>query len=192
LTRRALAAVAVLAALTALLAGCGGGLRSTVKIRQSAPTRLEGRLLHMELVRRAKGEARLTAITASKPRLSTLIPAKAHPRAAKIALQYLGVPYVWGGASPHGFDASGLVTYVYSQLGIKLPHYTVSQWGATAPIKRSHVKPGDLVFFDGLGHVGIYIGHGEFVHAPHTGAVVQITSLTGSWRKSLDGFRRVP
>ncbi|HLX32058.1 MAG TPA: NlpC/P60 family protein [Gaiellaceae bacterium] len=114
-----------------------------------------------------------------------------HPQAAQIALQYLGVPYVWGGASPSGFDCSGLVMYVYAQLGISLPHYTVSQWDATLPISTSEMQPGDLVFFDNLGHVGIYIGGGEFVDAPHTGSVVRIDSLA-AWGGSFVGARRVP
>jgi peptidoglycan DL-endopeptidase CwlO len=111
-----------------------------------------------------------------------------HPQAASIALQYLGVPYVWGGASPGGFDCSGLVMYVYAQLGISLPHYTVAQWNATEPI--SSPAPGDLVFFNGLGHVGIYIGNGEFVDAPHTGSVVRIDQISGFG--GYDGARRVP
>jgi peptidoglycan DL-endopeptidase CwlO len=115
-----------------------------------------------------------------------------HPQAAQIALHYLGVPYVWGGASPSGFDCSGLVMYVYAQLGISLPHYTVAQWNATLPISTSELQPGDLVFFDGLGHVGIYIGGGQFVHAPHTGTVVQIASLSGYYAANLVGARRVP
>ena len=114
-----------------------------------------------------------------------------HPEAAKIALKYLGVPYVWGGASPRGFDCSGLVMYVYAQLGISLPHYTVSQWDVTESISSSQMQPGDLVFFDNLGHVGIYIGGGQFVDAPHTGSVVRIDSLAG-WGGSFDGARRVP
>ncbi|MES1248464.1 MAG: NlpC/P60 family protein [Actinomycetota bacterium] len=115
-----------------------------------------------------------------------------HTSAATIAARYLGVPYVWGGASPGGFDCSGLVMYVYAQLGVSLPHYTVAQWNATEPIATSDLEPGDLVFFDGLGHVGIYIGSGEFIHAPHTGTVVQIASLSGYWLEHLDGARRVP
>ena len=111
-----------------------------------------------------------------------------HPQAASIALQYLGVPYVWGGASPSGFDCSGLVMYVYAQLGISLPHYTVAQWNATEPI--SSPAPGDLVFFNGLGHVGIYIGGGRFVDAPHTGSVVRIDSMSSFG--GYDGARRVP
>jgi peptidoglycan DL-endopeptidase CwlO len=115
-----------------------------------------------------------------------------HPAAASIALRYLGVPYVWGGASPSGFDCSGLVMYVYAQLGISLPHYTVAQWGATSHISLSQAQPGDLVFFDGLGHVGIYLGNNQFVHAPHTGTVVQVASLSGYYASALVGVGRVP
>lgn len=116
----------------------------------------------------------------------------AHADAAAIAARYLGVPYVWGGESPTGFDCSGLVSYVYAQLGISLPHYTVSQWDVTEPIPASDIEPGDLLFFDGLSHVGIYIGGDQFIHAPHTGTVVQISSLSGYWAANLDGARRVP
>jgi cell wall-associated NlpC family hydrolase len=116
-----------------------------------------------------------------------------HPEAAAIAARYLGVPYRWGGASPAGFDCSGLVSYVYAQLGISLPHYTVAQWNATIPISRGQLQPGDLVFFDSLGHVGIYIGGNQFIHAPHTGDVVRVSSLGESWYAShFDGARRVP
>jgi|tagenome__1003787_1003787.scaffolds.fasta_scaffold20983632_6 cell wall-associated NlpC family hydrolase len=111
-----------------------------------------------------------------------------HAAAASIALHYLGVPYVYGGSSPSGFDCSGLVMYVYAQLGISLPHYTVAQWNATQPV--SSPAPGDLVFFNGLGHVGIYIGGGRFVDAPHTGSVVRIDSMSGFG--GYDGARRVP
>ena len=114
-----------------------------------------------------------------------------HPEAAHIALQYLGVPYTWGGASPStGFDCSGLVMYVYAQLGISLDHYTVSQWNETEPISQAQAQPGDLVFFNGLEHVGIYLGGGQMVDAPHTGAVVRVESIYGFG--SIDGFRRVP
>jgi peptidoglycan DL-endopeptidase CwlO len=113
-----------------------------------------------------------------------------HPQAASIAMRYLGIPYVWGGASPSGFDCSGLVMYVYAQLGISLAHYTGAQWSETMPISESQAQPGDLVFFNGVSHVGIYIGGGQMVDAPHTGSVVRVDSIGGFG--SIDGFRRVP
>jgi len=109
-----------------------------------------------------------------------------------IAMRYLGVPYVWGGASPSGFDCSGFVMYVYSQVGVSLPHYTVAQWNAGVPVSRADLEPGDLVFFDGLGHVGIYVGGGEFIHSPQTGDVVKISSLDEGWyAANYDGARRI-
>jgi cell wall-associated NlpC family hydrolase len=127
----------------------------------------------------------LTTPTTSPP------PAPGHPEAGAIALHYLGVPYVFGGASPSGFDCSGLVMYVYAQLGIHLPHYAAAQYGYGVPIARPDLQPGDLVFFDGLGHVGIYIGNNELVDAPHTGAVVQIETLTGWYADTYVGARRI-
>jgi len=139
------------------------------------------------------GEAPPTA--PSTPAPAPVAPAPAaggHPEAAAIAARYLGVPYRWGGASPAGFDCSGLVMYVYAQLGISLPHYTVAQYGAGTPVARGELQPGDLVFFDGLGHVGIYIGGGQFIHAPHTGDVVRVSSLSESWyAATYVGARRI-
>ncbi len=109
-----------------------------------------------------------------------------------IAMQYLGVPYVWGGASPSGFDCSGFIMYVYSQVGVSLPHHAASQYGMGSPVSRDQLQAGDLVFFNGLGHAGIYIGGGQFVHAPHTGDVVKISSLSDSWYASTwVGARRI-
>ena len=102
-----------------------------------------------------------------------------------IAMQYLGTPYVWGGSSPSGFDCSGFVMYVYAQVGISLPHNAAMQYNTVGvPVSQAELQPGDLVFFDGLGHVGIYIGGGQFIHAPHTGDVVKISSLYDSWYAS--------
>jgi cell wall-associated NlpC family hydrolase/regulator of replication initiation timing len=98
--------------------------------------------------------------------------------AVSIAMQYLGVPYVWGGASPSGFDCSGLVMYVYAQIGIYLPHSAAAQYNSGTPISYSELAPGDLVFFGRpISHVGIYIGGGRMIHAPFEGAVVSISSV---------------
>jgi cell wall-associated NlpC family hydrolase len=105
----------------------------------------------------------------------------------------LGVPYVWGGASPAGFDCSGLTMWVYAQLGIHLDHYTGSQWNAGPHVPRDQLAPGDLVFFEpGIGHVGLYIGNNDFIEAPHTGAFVQVSSLSNPWYAAeYDGAVRV-
>jgi len=108
-----------------------------------------------------------------------------------VAMQYLGVPYVYGGASPSGFDCSGLVMYAFAQIGISLPHNAAAQYGAGMPVSRDQLQAGDLVFFNGLGHVGIYIGGGQFIHAPHTGDVVKISSLSGWYSSTYVGARRL-
>jgi hypothetical protein len=101
--------------------------------------------------------------------------------AVALAERFLGVPYVWGGATPSGFDCSGLVMYVYGLLGISLPHYSGYQWYAGPRVPFDQLRPGDIVFFhpsaNGPQHEGMYIGAGEFIHAPHTGDVVRISSL---------------
>ena len=164
------------------------------RLRAAAEARLRElareRAAAAEAAARASTQSSSTGVVPPPVNIPVGDPGVGHPEAASIALQYLGVPYVWGGASPSGFDCSGLVMYVYAQLGISLPHYTVAQWSATIPISESDMQPGDLVFFNGLGHVGIYIGGGQFVDAPHTGSVVRIDSLSSFG--GFDGAHRVP
>jgi peptidoglycan DL-endopeptidase CwlO len=119
--------------------------------------------------------------SAVSPEGISIAPPSRFGGAVGIAMQYLGVPYVWGGSSPSGFDCSGFVMFVYAQLGVSLPHLAAAQFNYGTPVSSDQLEPGDLVFFDGLGHVGIYIGGGQFIHAPHTGDVVKISSLGDSW-----------
>jgi peptidoglycan DL-endopeptidase CwlO len=108
-----------------------------------------------------------------------------------IAMQYLGIPYVYGGSTPSGFDCSGFVMYVFAQIGVSLPHNAAAQYGYGMPVSRDQLQPGDLVFFNGLGHVGIYIGGGQFIHSPHTGDVVKISSISGWYSSTWVGARRL-
>jgi len=118
-------------------------------------------------------------------------PATIARAAVRFALHFRGVPYVWGASSPAGFDCSGLTRYVYAHFGITLPHSTYGQWAAGRHIRRSQLRPGDLVFF-GMGHVGLWLGHGRFVHAPHTGQVVSVERLANSYAASYSGAVRIP
>jgi cell wall-associated NlpC family hydrolase len=122
---------------------------------------------------------------------STVAPPARYGGVVGIAMRYLGVPYRWGGASPSGFDCSGFIMYVFAQIGVSLPHNAAAQYGYGSPVSRDELAPGDLVFFNGLGHAGIYIGGGNFIHAPHTGDVVKISSMTGWYASTYVGARRL-
>jgi len=101
-----------------------------------------------------------------------------------LAKRHVGAPYRWGGSSPSGFDCSGLVRYVYSQVGVSLPHNAAQQFRLGTPVTRASLEPGDLVFFDRLRHNGIYLGEGFFIHARQTGRGVNIASLDDGWYAS--------
>jgi cell wall-associated NlpC family hydrolase len=157
-----------------------------------------GARLRAGLVTAAMTGAALTATATVSTPAAHAATSAAQARAAKInkvlswAHAERGKPYRYGAAGPSAFDCSGFTMYVYAQVGVSLPHYTVAQWNMGVAVSKDQLEPGDLVFFDGLGHVGIYIGGGQFIHAPHTGTVVQISDLNSGWyAANYDGARRI-
>lgn len=114
-------------------------------------------------------------------------------RAASVARKAVGVPYRWGGTSlSGGFDCSGLVRWAYAHVGVDVPHssYALNRMGR--PVSRSRLRPGDVLVFSGLGHVGLYLGRGRMVHAPYSGRDVEIVRLGGSrYGQRLVAARRV-
>ncbi len=133
----------------------------------------------------AAAAAAQAAAQAAPPQISsggggTTSSAGSHSSVVSIAQRYLGVPYVWGGASPSGFDCSGLVMYCYAQLGISLPHNAAMQYADCTHVAHGSEQPGDLVFFGpsagGIHHVGIYVGGGSMIDAPYTGVDVRYDS----------------
>lgn len=133
------------------------------------------------------------------PMTRTLASGASHPAVVSTAMQYLGVPYVWGGETPKGFDCSGLVQYTMAQNGIKVPRVTYDQFRAGTAVPVDQLKPGDAVFFKGSdpkkvngqllpGHVGLYVGNGQFIEAPKRGTPVRVSSLSS--RGDFMGARR--
>jgi cell wall-associated NlpC family hydrolase len=113
--------------------------------------------------------------------------------AARFAFGEVGVPYRWGGESPStGFDCSGLVRWAYGQVGVDLPHSSYALYGEGRRVSGSNLAPGDILFFEGLGHVGLYLGRGRMVHAPQTGRDVEVVRLSSTnYGARMIGARRV-
>lgn len=160
-------------------------LQAVERARQAAlARRLQAHLEQARAQQQAALEQAAVGATATTPEGVTVAPPSRYGGVVGIAMQYLGVPYVWGGSSPGGFDCSGFTSYVYAQIGVSLPHNAAMQYAYGTPVSRDQLEPGDLVFFNGLGHEGLYVGGGQFIHAPHTGDVVKISSIYDSWYAS--------
>lgn len=111
-------------------------------------------------------------------RVSRGAPRSSHGGVVGIAMQQTGKPYRYGAAGPSAFDCSGLVQYCYAQKGVSLPHSSRAQYGCGTHVSRNQLQAGDLVFFGSpIHHVGIYVGGGNYIHAPHTGSTVRVAPL---------------
>ncbi len=146
--------------------------------------------LQVGTVLQLPGRARLTTAVETA---AAVVTSSFGSRVAAEVQRFLGVPYVYGGSSPSGFDCSGLVQYVFAQLGVGIPRDATDQYYAGRPVARANLQPGDVVFFDtegGISHDGIYIGNGEFVDAPAPGQFVEVDNLYNPyWEATFIGAR---
>src|SRR5918999_3003512 len=111
-------------------------------------------------------------------------------RAVRFAYRQRGKPYRWGGTGPRAYDCSGLVYRAWRKAGVSIPRVTYAQYRIRPRIKRHRLRPGDLVFFSGLGHVGMYVGRGRFIHSPNSGSHVKVQRLSGYYRRAFVGAVR--
>jgi cell wall-associated NlpC family hydrolase len=183
------------------LAGVNANIQHLIQQQQAAAAAAAARAFQAKVAAaaaaaqaRAAAPTRSVAGPSSTPSTSggggssTTVPVSAGPLpplapgaagAVQAAEREVGVPYVWGGASPSGFDCSGLVMWAYAQVGISLPHYSGGQYADTTHIPLSAIQPGDLLFYGpgGSQHVAMYVGGGSMIEAPYTGASVWITGV---------------
>jgi cell wall-associated NlpC family hydrolase len=174
------------------------GQISTLEAQAAAQQRqleqaAEQRIQVAQAAEETASQTQVVGATAAIPDSGGVLPASPYgSQVVSIAMSFQGVPYVWGGSTPSGFDCSGLVMYAFAQLGVSLPHSSYAMWDYGIPVPENELEPGDLVFFDGLGHVGLYIGGGEYVNAPYTGSVVSVASLDTGWSAAnYVGARRI-
>jgi cell wall-associated NlpC family hydrolase len=139
-------------------------------------TQINAQLAHLNSLMAQAGVKR--SGPTAPPRNIPYFPGKAGI-AVKFAYSQIGAQYHWGAAGPYkvGYDCSGLTMAAWSRAGVSLPHNADMQYHSMAHISRSQLKPGDLVYYNGLGHVAIYVGNGQVIHAPHSGTTVQLASI---------------
>ncbi|MEU8040723.1 C40 family peptidase [Streptosporangium sp. NPDC049078] len=131
---------------------------------------------------KAKAKAKMSKAARQKVRAG---------KAVSTAKKQIGTPYRWGASGPGAFDCSGLVRYAWKKAGVSLPRVTHSQYRAIKKkVSWSKLRPGDLMFFSGKGHVGMYVGKGRMVHSPSSGKTVRVVKLAGYYKSSFAGAAR--
>ncbi len=169
-------------------------IRSKIAERQAVLNGVNAQvaqLIQQRKVEQQQEQARLAAEEAASLG-AVSVSGSVQSQVIQVAMQYLGVPYVWGGASPQGFDCSGLTRYVFLQFGVNLPHNAAMQFQLGVPVPKDQLQPGDLLFW-GPGnphHVAIYAGNGKFIEAPTFGERVRVSTLT--FGSDYAGARRFP
>jgi len=179
-----------------LLSSLNGEIQRLIAAQQArelaAARAARARVIAQQSRQAATYSAGVVGASAFTPEGAAVIAPSPYQGVVGYALSEIGTPYVWAGSAPGGFDCSGLVMWAYAQIGVSLPHSSYALMGDGISVPRDQLQPGDLVFFEGGGHVGMYIGGGEFVHAPHTGDVVKVSSLdSGSYFYGFIGARRI-
>jgi cell wall-associated NlpC family hydrolase len=126
-----------------------------------------------------RADARTPLPGSGTPTAPVAAPSSRAARAVAFAYRAIGLPYVWGATGPHSYDCSGLTQAAWKSAGVALPRTTYTQINAGTRVPESQLQPGDLVFFySGISHVGLYIGNGQMIHAPHPGAPVRIAPIS--------------
>ena len=184
-----------------ILIGLQAKQQQLIQAARDAASRRAAQARAAELAAQARAEAAAASAFRAQP-VAVEQPARAAQYthysgsaaeiAVKVAMDQLGKPYQWGAAGPDSFDCSGLTMFAYARAGISLPHLAASQFNEGRHVSRAELLPGDLVFFEkNLGHMGMYIGNGNFIHAPHTGDVVKISPLAGYYDNEWAGAVRL-
>jgi cell wall-associated NlpC family hydrolase len=183
------AAASVATARAAAAAAATEAKARLAKVRGELATLVAAEQARIAAAREAQNRANLARhVTPPRPSIitspdrapSTNVPPSSHGAAAAVAeaQRQLGKPYEWGAAGPDSFDCSGLTMWAWRAAGVSLPHYSGAQYQQTTHIPLDQLQPGDLVFFySDLSHVGIYVGNGQMIHAPHSGDVVRYASI---------------
>jgi cell wall-associated NlpC family hydrolase len=163
--------------------------RQDNQLRRKQQMRRRQELFHRQHLRHMALMRKRQAVRKKRVRMMARWQIRAD-HAVRFAYRQRGKPYRWGGTGPRGYDCSGLVQRAWRAAGVRIPRVTYGQYRIRTHVPRRRLRPGDLVFFHGLGHVGIYVGRARFIHSPHSGTRVRVERLRGYYRRAFVGAVR--